>query len=183
MRGDTILDRIKTFKLTLGGICLALTIIFMFAGSFVPGIELTLFALSSIFTAIMILETGVGGGIILYLAAALLGFIIVPNKLALIPYIFLFGYYGILKYFIEKIPNAVVQVAVKTVFFAALLCLGLLGFKELLLGSINIPDYPIVILIIGGIIMMLLYDYIFTMIINFYIRRFQKKGIDNMKLS
>ncbi|MDO4486240.1 MAG: hypothetical protein Q4C46_06550 [Bacillota bacterium] len=177
------MKRTKTFKLSLGGICLALTIIFMSAGSFVPGIELTLFALSSIFTAVMILETGVGGGIILYAAAALLGFIIIPNKLALIPYVFLFGYYGILKYFIEKIPNAIVQVAVKAVFFAALLCLGLLGFRELLLGSIKLPDYPAAVLIIGGILMMLLYDYIFTMIINFYIRRFQNKGMDNMKLS
>lgn len=177
------MKRTKTFKLSLGGICLALTIIFMSAGSFVPGIELTLFALSSIFTAVMILETGVGGGIILYAAAALLGFIIIPNKLALIPYVFLFGYYGILKYFIEKIPNAIVQVAVKAVFFAALLCLGLLGFRELLLGSIKLPDYPAAVLIIGGILMMLLYDYIFTMIINYYIRRFQNKGMDNMKLS
>lgn len=177
------MKRTKTFKLSLGGICLALTIIFMSAGSFVPGIELTLFALSSIFTAVMILETGVGGGIILYAAAALLGFIIIPNKLALIPYVFLFGYYGILKYFIEKIPNAIVQVAVKAVFFAALLCLGILGFRELLLGSIKLPDYPAAVLIIGGILMMLLYDYIFTMIINFYIRRFQNKGMDNMKLS
>ena len=177
------MKRTKTFKLTLVGICLALTIIFIYAGSFVPGIELTLFALSSLFTAVMILETGLGGGILLYLAASVLGFIIVPGKLAITPYICLFGYYGIVKYLIEKIPNAIAQITVKVLFFAALLCLGLLGFRELLLGSIDIPDYPVIILIAGGTVMMMLYDYIYTLVINFYIRRFQKKGIDSMKLS
>ena len=46
--------------IALGGICLALTLAFLFAGSVAPGIELTLFALSSLFTAVMVLESGVG---------------------------------------------------------------------------------------------------------------------------
>ena len=81
----------KTFKLALGGICLALTITFMFAGSIAPGGELTLFAISSVFVAVMIIESGVSSAILLYLAAVLLGLILVPNQLGLIPYIFLFG--------------------------------------------------------------------------------------------
>lgn len=177
------MKKTKTFKITLGGICLALTIIFMFAGSIVPGIELTLFALSSLFTAIMLMESGVSGAVILYLAAVLLGFVLIPNKPALIPYVFLFGYYGILKFFIEKIHSGVLQVIIKTVFFALLLCIGLLGFKSLLFSAVNLPDQPVIILIIGGTLMMLLYDYIFTLIIKFYIRRFQNKGMDNIKLS
>ena len=88
-----------------------------------------------------------------------------------------------MKYLIEKIPNAIAQITDKVLFFAALLCLGLLGFRELLLGSIDIPDYPVIILIAGGTVMMMLYDYIYTLVINLYIRRFQKKGIDSMKLS
>ena len=81
----------KTMKIALGGICLALTVIFLFGGSFVPGIELTLFAISSLFTAVMILETGVKGGVLLYAGAVLLGFAIIPNNLAMIPSAFFFG--------------------------------------------------------------------------------------------
>ena len=90
----------NTFKIALGGIFLALTMVCLFAASIVPGIELTLFACSSFFTAFMILESGVGGAVLLFAAASLLGLIILPNKLAMIPFIFLFGYYGILKFFI-----------------------------------------------------------------------------------
>ena len=123
------MKRDKTFKMALGGICLALTLIFMFAGSVAPGVELTLFAISSVFVAVMILETGTGGGILLYAAAVLL------------------------------------------------------GFKELLLGSIHLPDYPVYLLIAAGILFLLLYDYIYTMIINLYIRRIKNRGGDKFKLS
>lgn len=173
----------KAFKLALGGICLALTLIFMFAGSVVPGIELTLFAISSVFVAIMILETNVGGGILLYVAAALLGLILLPDKLALLPYVCLFGYYGIVKYFIEKLNSAVLQMSLKVIFFAFIMCIGLLGFGELLLGAVDLPDFPVFALIIGGVLLMMLYDYIYTLIIRIYISRIQRKGIDTFKLS
>ena len=172
----------KTFKLALGGICLALTLIFMFAGSIVPGIELTLFAISSLFVAIMILESGVSGAVLLYLAACILGFILVPNKIGIIPYVFLFGYYGIVKYFIEKLPKASSQLIIKAIFFAIVMCIGMLGFKELLLGAVDLPDYPVAILIIAGTVFMMLYDCIYTLIINFYVTKIQRKDIDNFKL-
>ncbi len=177
------MKRNKISTITLGGICLALTVLFMFAGSIVPGIELTLFAVSSLFTAVMIMEAGVKGGVLLYAAAVILGFVIVPNKLALIPYAYFFGYYGILKFFIEKLRNGILQIVIKTAFFAALLCIGLLGFKELLLGAVALPDYPVVILIIAGILIMLVYDYIYTLLINFYLKRIRNRGADNIKLS
>ena len=79
------MERSKTFQIALGGICLALTIAFMFGGSFVPGIELTLFAVSSLFTAVMIIETGTLGGVLLFAAACLLGFFLIPNKAAILP--------------------------------------------------------------------------------------------------
>lgn len=173
----------RTMKIALGGVCLALTIIFLFAGSIVPGIELTLFAISSLFTAVMILEIGVKGGVLLYAAAVLLGLAIIPNKPAIIPYAFFFGYYGILKYYVEKLPGRWMQLALKSGFFAILLTIALIGFKELLLGSITIPDYPVWILIIAGIAFLLLYDFIFSALIAFYQRRIKGRGIDNIKLS
>ena len=161
----------KTMKIALGGICLALTVIFLFGGSIVPGIELTLFAISSLFTAVMILETGVKGGVLLYAGAVLLGFAIIPNKLAMIPYAFFFGYYGIVKYYIEKLPGRWIQLALKTGLFAVLLSIGLIGFKKLLLGSIHLPDYPVWLLILAGIAFLLLYDFVYTFLIGFYLRR------------
>ncbi|MCQ2546864.1 MAG: hypothetical protein MJ161_04875 [Clostridia bacterium] len=173
----------KTFKIALGGICLALAVISLFGATVVPGIELTLFAISSLFTAVMIIETGVGGGALVYAGACILGFVLIPNKLALIPYVFLFGYYPILKYFIEKIKGGPLQIALKTIYFAALTCIGLLLFRAVIADSIHMPDYPVAVLIIGGTLLMLLYDFVMTFLIDWYIRRFKTGDASKFKLS
>ena len=100
----------NVYKITLGGICLALTLVFMFGASIVPGAEMTLYAVSSLFIAVMIIETGVKGGAALYAAAVLLGLLIVPNKIGILPYACVFGLYGIVKFYIEKVKNPVMQV-------------------------------------------------------------------------
>ena len=179
-----IMDRnTKTFKFALGGICLALAVIFMFGATIVPGIELTLFAISSLFTAIMILETGAGGGALVYAGASLLGIILIPNKLALIPYVAMFGYYPVLKFYIEKINSGILQIVLKIIYFAAASCIALLCFKTVIAQSIHMPDYPLAILIIAGILLLLLYDFVMTFLINWYIRRFKTGDASNYKLS
>ena len=165
----------------MGGICTALAVIFMFGASFVPGIELTLFLISSLFTAVMVLEAGAAGGLSVFAAASLLGLIIVPNKLALIPYIFCFGYYAVLKFYIEKIKSGVLQMTIKVIYFAAIVLLGLLVFKSVLTAGIHMPDWPVAGLIIAGIVMLVLYDYVMTFLINWYRRRF-KGSPENLKL-
>lgn len=160
--------------MALGGICLALTVVFMFSASIVPGVELTLYAISSLFIAVMIIETGVKGGIGLYAAAVLLGLLIVPNKVGVLPYACLFGIYGILKYYIEKIKNPVVQVLLKVAFFAAILFIGLVALKGLLLGGIKLPELPVALLIAAGVLFLLLYDVIYTLLIRMYRKRFKK---------
>ena len=175
----------------MGGICLALAVIFMFGATIVPGVELTLFAISSLFTAVMILETGnqesthagVGGAALVFLGASLLGFILIPNKLALIPYVAMFGYYPILKFYIEKINSGILQIVLKVIYFAAATCLALLCFKTVIAQSIHMPDYPVAVLIIGGIVLLMLYDFVMTFLINWYIRRFKTGDASNYKLS
>lgn len=166
--------RQSTYKLALGGICLALTVAFLFGGSMVPGVEMTLYAISSLFIAVMIIETGVKGGIALYAAAVLLGLLIVPNKLGILPYACLFGLYGVVKYYIEKIKNPVGQVILKVVFFGGAVTVALTAFQGMLLGNIDLPDFPIVILIIAGTLFLLLYDVIYTLLIRLYRERFKR---------
>ena len=175
--------RTRTFQIALGGICLALALVFMFGGTFVPGIELTLFAIASLFTAVMVIETGIGGGVLLFAAACLLGLILIPNKLALLPYIAFFGYWAIPKYFIEKISAAAGQIACKCAVFVLILCLGLLGFREVLASAVSLPDYPAAALIAAGTLLLLLYDYVLTFLINWYYRRIKQMGGNDLKLS
>ncbi len=173
----------NVYKITLGGICLALTLVFMFGASIVPGAEMTLYAVSSLFIAVMIIETGVKGGAALYAAAVLLGLLIVPNKIGILPYACVFGLYGIVKFYIEKVKNPVMQVLLKVLFFAAVLILAFTGLKGLLLGSVQLPDLPAAVLVIGGVLFLLLYDFIYTLLIRIYRERFKREKKVSFHLS
>lgn len=177
-----IMDRKGTNTIALGGICLALTIVFLFGASFVPGIELTLYALSSLFVAVMVIERGPKSGLLLYVAAVILGLILVPNKLGMLPYICLFGYYGVAKFYIEKNLRPNIQLIMKAVLFAVVVAIGLWGTKGLLFGNIQIPEYSTVIIFVGGIIMLMLYDAIYTFAIRLYKERIKREKVPEFKL-
>lgn len=169
--------------MALGGICLALTIIFMFGASIVPSVELTLYAVSSLFIAVVIMESGVKGGVALYIAAILLGVLIVPDKVSVLPYACIFGLYGIVKYYIEKIRKPAAQVILKILFFAAAMTAALIALKGLLFGSRDLPNLPMWLLIIGGVLVLLFYDFIYTLLIQIYAKRFRKAERPRFHLS
>jgi len=164
----------RTQNIAIGGICLAGSVVSVFLASVVPGAELTLYGVSSLFVAVMILEAGMRGGWMLYAATILLGLILIPNKLALIPYIFFFGIYGIIKFYAEKNRLPVVQMGIKAVVFLVVFGIGFLFFRELLFGNIRLPDFPTPVLAVAGLAFLFLYDFVFTLLIQLYRRRVRR---------
>lgn len=156
----------KTNKIALSGILLGLNMIVLFGATMLPGIELSLFALSSFITAIVVVKASPKSGLLFFMASVLLGAIILPNKLALLPYGLFFGYYGIVKYYIEKIRlSRVVEVLLKVGVFVVAFGGGLLIFKEAFVSGISLPDLPMPLIGGAAIIAFLAYDYVYTLMI------------------
>lgn len=164
----------RTQNIAIGGICLAGSVVSVFLASIVPGMELTLYAVSSLFVAVMILESGLRGGWMLYVGTILLCLMLIPNKLAIIPYVFFFGLYGIIKYYAEKNRLPVVQLGIKALVFLIVFGIGYLFFKELFFGNIRFPDFPLPVLAIAGVAFLFLYDFIFTQLIQLYRKRVKR---------
>jgi hypothetical protein len=164
----------RTQNIAIGGICLAGSVVSVLLASVVPGAELTLYAVSSLFVAVMILEAGMRGGWMMYAGTILLCLILVPNKLAMIPYIFFFGLYGIVKFYAEKSRRPVVQLGIKAVVFLLVFGLGYLFFRELFFGNIQLPDFPTAVLAVAGLAFLFLYDFIFTQLIQLYRKRVRR---------
>lgn len=167
------MDKMKTKSVAMSGVLLALSVATLFGATFIPGIELTLFTLSSFYVAIIMIELTPGAGWIFYLASVMLTFTIVPNKGGLIPYTIFFGLYAIVKYYIEslkKIPQAV-EIILKLIFCNVMLAVGVVVFGELFLGAIQVPNVAWPILIVGAQVFFLAYDYILTLVIGFYLKR------------
>nr|WP_315025142.1 hypothetical protein [uncultured Aminipila sp.] len=158
--------------IALGGVLLALSLICLYAASFVPGLEITFYTISSVFVPIMMIESKGKGGWLLYIACSVMSLLILPNKVAVVPYIFFFGIYGIIKCYIEKIKNPIIQLSLKFVIFTTIILVAYNFFYSLFFGVITLKDAPPFILLVMGEVFFLFYDFILTGVINYYYRRF-----------
>lgn len=161
----------KTKMLTMGAVYTALSVILLFLAATVPMLELTFLALASAMPAIMILEAGPLGGVLVYIATSILGFAIIPNKIMVFPYIFLFGLYGIVKYLAEKPKSAVLQMSIKILFFS----ISFTIFRNILLKNDIFADMITVVIFGISIVICILYDYIFTMGLCWYRAKIQNR--------
>ena len=134
-----LLNRTSTKEIALGGIMLALSVIVLYAESLAPTGRLSLYALSSFFVSFIVLESGIRAGWLFYLASSLLSFLIVPDKLGLVPYFLFFGVYGLIKHYCEKIRNRVVEFVLKYVYFNLCLVAAWFLVKELFLTRVELP--------------------------------------------
>lgn len=172
----------KTFTIALSGISLAFTVICIFAASIAPGAELTCYALASLFVGFLTLERGIRGGILLYAASLLLALILVPNKAAIFPYAIYFGIYPVVKFAIEKFKSPLIQLCAKGLFSAAVFSAAYFIFKELFVMSFQLPQIAWWILIPGGIVLFIMYDYIFSLALSIYRKRIKREQVE-FKLS
>lgn len=171
-----------TNTVALGGICTALVTVFLYLSSIVPGVELTMYALSSLFIAVMIEEKGVAAGLTVYAAAGILGFFLMANKLGIIPYAVFFGIYPAIKFYAERLKSKPAQFGVKIASFCVMLAVTYAMFMELFFGSLKEHGFPMYLALPVLAAMLFVYDYILTMVIKLYRRRIKGQK-DDFKLS
>ena len=90
---------VKAKTVALGGLLLALTVVFMALGSIIETSTLFLLAAASFFVGIVVREFGLRTGGAFYLAAVLLGAITAPNKF----YVLTFAAMGLYIWGIEAV--------------------------------------------------------------------------------
>jgi hypothetical protein len=157
-------------KAAYGGILAACVLIVLFLATILPTNRIFLYGLSSVFIAVMILEYGTAAGWIFYIATYLLALIIIPQKLRLIPYILILGHYGVFKTLIEGLNNRFFEAVLKLLVLNIGFLLAYLTVTILLAVKIHLPFHPAFI-IIGVQPLFLVYDFVFTLFIRFYLDR------------
>ncbi|MDR1954208.1 MAG: hypothetical protein LBQ21_07035 [Clostridiales Family XIII bacterium] len=174
-------NRRKTFsakRIAVCGVLLALSLALLYFASFVPNVEGTVMAVAGalVYVATARFSAGVGAG--LYVASVLLALLFVPVKPAILPYIFCFGPYGVLKAPIEKAASRLrgkaeerspvfakmAEYLLKIAVFVVLTGSGLLIFKAAFFSSLHLPDLAVPVLGIGAFVLFLLYDRILSLI-------------------
>lgn len=169
----------KNFKLAFSSVCASLGTVLMLMTIILPIASYTLVALAGLITSAIVIEINIKYAFSVYLAISLLSLLFVPDKEAVALFIFFFGYYPIIKYFIEKIKNRIIQIIIKLIIFnssAILFFFTSINLLNIPRDSFNIfgINIPIIILIIGNIVF-LVYDYTITGLISIYINYLHPK--------
>ena len=159
-----------TKKITFCALMAVLGIICLLLSNILPTNTIFLYLLSTLFTYISTEEHGIKYGILTYAVISLAGFMIVGNKVSILAYIIIVGYYPVIKHIIDhfNISNAVKWI-IKVLFALAISTSALYILKSLMPEVINYKlAYPV------GIAVFVIYDIVLAMGIKFYAIRLRK---------
>ena len=92
----------KTYQISLGAMLSVLALIALYLSAILPAGRITFYFLSGIFLAPLLFERQLRIAVIVYIATSLLSLLVLPGMVSSLPYILLFGHYGIGKFLIEE---------------------------------------------------------------------------------
>ncbi len=165
---------LKSKTIAYLGVLLALNQVFIVLSSIIKTKTLLLFSLAALMIGIVIVEFGSKNGVLFYIASSILGFFLTTNQVEIVTYILFFGMYSIIKYAIEKAAFSmkfakVFEITTKLLFFNLVaLCIYFL-LREF--AVIKLYWWLILIAEISFIV----YDYAFSIFINYYITKIKPK--------
>lgn len=157
----------KTSRIALGGILGALAVICLFLAVVLPTNRLAFYALSSFFSSIVIIESGLKAGWLFFAATTLLSAIIIPDKVGVVPYVIFFGIYGIIKFYIERLNKIVLEYLLKYIYFNLCVVFAIIMIKQFFVQSISVA-IPWWAVILALEVIFFIYDYVYTLFIAYY---------------
>ncbi len=163
--------------LTVSAMLSALGVVLLAIGSVFETLDLSIAVIASIFVVYAVIELGGAYPWMVWLVTSIVSFLLLPIKSSVLFYIFLAGFYPILKEKIERrcprVPAYLIKGSILVLACAAIWSVSYLFFPYLLDGNNSLPY--LILLIVVGVITFYLYDYALTMLISFYLKRLHNR--------
>lgn len=175
-----------TFKIALCAIIAALAVVLMLITSLVPVGTYALPCFAGALLIAIVIEYGAKWALGVYASVSVLSFFVAGDKEAVLYFAMLFGYYPVLKSFIEgKLKSRAVQYIFKfAVFNAAAVGSFFIATKLLSIPAEEFKLFgvyvPLVFLALGNIFF-LLYDLALTSFVVLYVRKIREKLLHSFK--
>ena len=175
----------KSGKIALGGLLTALGVVLMFLTGLIPIGTYALPAIAGVLLIVAVIEIGAKWAWMIYAAVAVLSLLFAADKEAALLFVLFFGYYPVLKSFLERISNkvlswiskfAVFNVAVVACFFLAV------NFLQLPEDSFTVFGIylPWVFLILGNAVF-LIYDIALAGLVATYVEKLHHRVTKTLK--
>ncbi|MBR6106975.1 MAG: hypothetical protein IKQ39_03110 [Oscillospiraceae bacterium] len=167
----------KSSRVALGGIVAALCVTVMFLTGVLPALYIAAPMGAGMLMLILVEEVSVSWAWLTYVAVSLLSLIVTFDKEAALMFVLFFGYYPILRMYLEKVPLKLLRFAVKQALFNIFIVLDY-WLTVYILGLPTFEDTApamYVILIVSGNLLFILYDRLLSRMHWFYERVFVRK--------
>ena len=173
-------------KVALGGVVAALSLVLMFLCSVIPFGTFAFPTFAGILLILLVINLGYGYAVAVYFVTAVLSFLLVTDKEAVLYYTAFLGFYPIIKSLIERIPSKIVQYIVKFALFnVCIIAAFFIGTLVLYIPKESFTLFgvylPWVFLIIGNIFF-ILYDLCVTRLVTIYLIKWHNRFNKNTKL-
>ncbi|MBP0982322.1 MAG: hypothetical protein J6A19_01215 [Oscillospiraceae bacterium] len=175
------------YVVSLCGIMCGLAIVLMFCLGMVPGFEYISPAVAGVLIWIVRERLGVKYGLVSFAAVGLLTMLFTANYEASMMYVFLLGYYPIVRQYLMKIKPAALCILAKLGLYAAaaiscyFVLIYLFGMSQLLEDMGEFGQYGQWILLALGAVAFLLYDVFLGLFYPFYEKVLKPKISKRMK--
>lgn len=162
------------YIVSLCGVMSALALSLMFILGMVPSFEYISPAISGIFIWVIRRHLGVKYGMVSFLAVGALSLLLVPNYEATMMFLFLLGYYPIVRDYLQKIKVNLLQWIVKLAVYAIpsvgayMVLVHLFGMEYLLEDASDFGKYGSLVLLGLGAVAFVLYDVFIGLFEPFY---------------
>lgn len=171
-------NKIRSFKAAFGGIIAALSIVLMFSTGIIPTLTYAIPAISGALLMAVVIEITPAFAGAIYLAVSILSLLVVADKEAAVMYVAFFGYYPIIKSFIERKTTKTISWIIKYIIFNISMIASyfvvskvfMISFDDIeFLGKWALPG----LLLVGNVVFAL-YDVALTRLVTAYLIRWQK---------
>ena len=125
----------RTKRIAVCAVMTALSVICVYLGAVIATNRLSLTALTTVFTAAAVIESGRRGGLYVFVATLILGLTLIPDKALMILYAAFFGYYPVLKSISEALRSRLAEWVLKLVVFNSAFAFMWLLFKGLFFSA------------------------------------------------
>ncbi len=162
------------YVVSLCGIMCGLALAVMFIFGMVPSFEYITPAAAGILIWVVREQLGVKYGLVSYLAVGILCMLLTMNYEVSMMYLFLLGYYPILREYFQKIPTVILRSIVKLALYAAsavsvyLILIYLFGMTALLEDMGEFGKYGQWVLLGMGALAFMMYDFFLNLFKPFY---------------
>ncbi len=167
-----------SFKVALGGVIAALSLLLMLVAGVTTSLVYAIPMITGAFLMVLVIEFGPGFAGLEYLAISIISMLLLGNKEAAIMYIVFFGYYPIIKSFIEKSKSKIISWVIKYIIFNISMVVAYFVVSKIFMITFDdlegFGEFAMPLLLCAGNVLFVLYDIMLTRLVTIYLYRWQK---------